>query len=57
MAKLASVPLPTGRTPDLEVDPETTSSVNQLLEVSNRRLLDVPKELWLGDRPTWLLDG
>jgi hypothetical protein len=54
MARLASIPLPDRRSPDVDVDPLVIERVDAHLEESHRRLVALGDARWLGPTPGWL---
>jgi hypothetical protein len=54
MARLASIPLPNRREPDLEIDPEVTVHIEALLHESRQQILALGHVPWAGPAPMWL---
>ncbi len=56
MAKLAEVPMPTGRKPRIDVHPETRTAAMEQMARANRVLDDLPRSQWIGGPPRWLTE-
>lgn len=54
MARLAAVPLPNRRRPDLDVDPQLVARIDAVLQESNELIRAVGPTPWAGHRPAWL---
>jgi len=54
MERLASVPLPDRRRPDLTIDTALRARIDELLAVSNAQLASISADRWLGPRPDWV---
>jgi hypothetical protein len=54
MARLASVPLPNRRKPDLAVDPHIVERVDVMLHASNELIRALGPGPWTGHPPVWL---
>lgn len=54
MARLASVPLPNRREPDLEVGPEVAARIEARLHESGQQILALGHVPWAGPPPMWL---
>lgn len=54
MARLASVPLPNRREPDLDVEPQVVAGIDAVLQESIQQIRALEPGTWAGRPPAWL---